>query len=255
MNKFPVLIGAALLLYGCNSLITTPPENIDTERLAACTIVGSVFETLPFAEWPKKYHETVAKVIEAHMKSIEDTKTTELQCTASDYASLVKPIPELTELAKTLPPWKDPLKLSKLSETELGPVLLEYLRVYECSLSERRNFLSTIVAKEFATAPTTAPNTLQQRIDYNETTDEQRRIIDYETAIARTTLNKTLIIVGGQDRLRPLGLDIECLKRVSLDIRNIMGLLSQASACMPRIRDARGSLRDLPELPPPPPST
>lgn len=245
MNKRLWIIGAALLLSGCND-ITTSSTYIETDRLAACTAEGSPFETLPFSKWPKTYHDTVAKVIEAHLKSVQDTKTTALRCTAPDYASLVLPTPELENLAKTLAPWKDPKKLNALSETELGPVLLEYLRIYECSLSERRNFLSTVVARDFANSGATASTPIEQRIDYNETVDEQQRIIDHETAVSRTTLDRTLLIVGGEDRLRPLGLDIECLKRVSLDLRNVMGLLSQASACMPRIRDARGSLRDLP---------
>ena len=130
---------------------------------------------------------------------------------------------------------------------DVGPVLLEYLRTYECALNERKNFIGIIVPKENASNAGQNVSVSMDRILYNDTTDEQRSTIDHELAVSRATLNRTLTIIGGEDRLRPLSLDIECLKRVSLDIRNITGLISQASACLPRIRDARGSLRDLPD--------
>jgi hypothetical protein len=243
--SFTVL--GALLLCSCTNILTTSSTGIEGARLAACTGTGSMFETLPFSKWPDTYHKTVADVIDAHENTLRDTNIEELQCTAPDYPSIVKPTLYLKNLAKTLAPWKDTKKLNSLSEMDIGPVLLEYVRIYECALAERKNYLSILVPREFASSASAANTTkTMDRISYNEAVDTQSRTIDHELAISRLTLNRTMLIVGGEDRLRPLSLDIECLKRVSLDIRNIMGLISQASACMPRIRDARGSLRDLP---------
>lgn len=246
MNKFPAIFAATLLLGACSGLITSPMEKRTGDRLAACTAKGTPFESLAFEEWAETYHTTVADIVEAHMDSIRDTHTTELQCTAEDYVSMVKPTDELRELAESLPPWQSEKAREDLSETDIGPVLLEYLRTYECSLSERRNFLSVIIPREWRTSSSSKPSTLTWG-NTNQSTLEQQRHIDYEMLLSRPTLDRTLLLVGGHDRLRPLSLDIECLKRVSLDIRNIMGLVSQASACMPRIRDARGSVRDLPD--------
>ena len=131
------------------------------------------------------------------------------------------------ELAALLPPWKESSRLAHLSEMDIGPVLLEYLRTYECSLSERDNLLFIIVPREHGTDS-------MERGLYQDTVAEQSELITHERSIARATLDRTLLILGGLDRLTPLGADIECLKRTSLDIRNSLGLVSQAAACLPR---------------------
>lgn len=257
MNKLLRFLSAVVLpcfLVACSGVLTSGPEGIDIDRLAPCTGIGSPFENLDFKEWPKTYHKTVADVVEAHLKSLKNTKTEQLQCTAPDYPSVVKPTPDLKNLAEKLPPWKERTKLDRLSEMDIGPVLLEYVRVYECALNERRDELQLRIPAEFASSASAASeaDTRMMRVQLNLDMDEQMQTIDHETILARSTLDRTLMIVGGQDRLRPLSLDIECLKRVSLDIRNILGLVSQSVACMPRIQDARSGLRDLPELPPTP---
>ncbi len=249
MNKFPALLTAALLLGSCAGSLGQAVD-ADTGRLDACTAEGSPFETLPFSEWIKTYHETVDDVVESHVESLRDINTTQLQCTADDYASLVKPTDALFSLAASLPAWESEVRKKALSETEIGPVLLEYVRVYECALNERRNYLSIIIPKEWRNDPATSSDPLSW-LDADRSATEQQRMIDHELLLARPALDRTLLMLGGYDRLRPLSLDIECLKRTSLDIRNILGLVSQATACLPRIRDARGSLRDLPDLPTP----
>ncbi len=247
MNKnlfLSALLPALLVLGGCTHILTTSPVGQDETRLAACTGKDTMFAEIPFNEWPQKYHSTVASVVDAHEDNLKDIDTLKLECTADDYASTLKPTGALKELARTLPPWKESRALDKLSEMDLGPVLLEYLRLYECALLERRDSLSIEVLKDFAGSSSSKDTTAMPREDFNKTGNDQRRTIDQEIRIARPTLDRTLLLVGGEDRLRPLSMDIECLKRTSLDIRNIMGLVSQATACLPRVRDARGSLQD-----------
>jgi len=125
----------------------------------------------------------------------------------------------------------------------MGTVLLEYLRTYECALSERQSFLNVILQNSSAQQNASIGNS---RDTYNEANASERQTIARELSLARATLDRTLLVIGGMDRLRPLTVDIECLKRTSLDIRNITGLISQTSMCLPRVRDARGSLQDLP---------
>lgn len=207
-----------------------------------------MFATDPFDSWPQMYHSTVASVVDAHIKSLQDTTTLPLECSATDYSSVIKPTAALRNLAQTLPPWKDAEKLQKLSEMDIGPVLLEYVRIYECALSERRNTLDIQILKDFAnnSSSSSANGLSMERDDMNTKDTEERLKIAKEIAVARPALDRTLMIIGGEDRLHPLSIDIECLKRTSLDIRNILGLVSQASACLPRIRDARGSMQDIP---------
>jgi hypothetical protein len=40
--------------------------------------------------------------------------------------------------------------------------------------------------------------------------------------------------------------DFECVRRASLDLRNVLGLLSEALSCAGRALDAKSSLRDPP---------
>lgn len=230
------------LLSSCSAL-NNGGAGGDTTALPPCTADDSIFgarsssSSLPFDKWADTYHSTVSEVIDAHMQSLNNTGTMQLQCTAPDYASMLKPTQKLKDLAAQLGPWKDPKKLQALSESEIGPVLLEYLRVYECAMSERNAFKTVIVPDEQGGG---------DRVLIDAEKNREASIIQHESLLARPALEKTLQIVGAADRLRPLSLDIECLKRTSLDIRNILGLVSQVSACLPRVRDARGSLRDLP---------
>jgi len=241
MNKFPRITGtflvvtAGLLLAACEDFTT--PRARQFTALAPCTASGTTFETMKFDEWKDEYHKRVSEVVEAHIQSIAQTSQNPLQCTAEDYASVLRPSDKLSALASELPAWKD--RTDGLSEADAGSVLLEYLRVYECSLNERRYLLSV------SPLLPTERDTPMDIGDLNTEVRKEVAIIEKEVAIARPILERTLTIVGGYDRLRPLMIDIECLKRASLDLRNVLGLAAEASACMPRIWDTHGSLRDL----------
>jgi len=232
------------LLAGCSSVPGF--QWAGGERLAPCTMVGGPFEKIELKKWPETYHGTVSKVIEAHLKQLGDASSAEISCTASDYPSMMKASGELRSLASSLPPWKG----RSVSELEIGPVLLEYLRVYECSLQDKRYYLALSPLQQSSSTSSRAPGpTLGE---YNEQISEEEALINRESVSARPILERTLTIVGGLDRLRPMALDIECLTRSSLDLRNTLGLTAEAAACMPRIWDTRGSLRDLPDPDPVP---
>lgn len=228
------------LLSGC---VSAPDwQWAGGEQLTSCTGKGGPFEKTDMEKWPDTYHGTVSKVIEAHMKKFENLSTTDIICTAEDYPSMFKASTELQGLASTLEPWKN----RTVSELELAPVLLEYLRVYECSLEEKRYFLTT-AQKSSSSSSSKGP-----QIGIGKFVDEKTEdgiFINRELATSRPILERTLSIVGGLDRLKPLAMDIECLKRASIDLRNGMGLIAEAAACMPRAIDARGSLRDLAKPP------
>jgi hypothetical protein len=149
---------------------------------------------------------------------------------------------ELKKMAKMLPVWKEDDKaLEDLSEADMAPVMLEFLRVYECSLREREMYLSIYILRDEDGSGSLLFG------DYVDRKEEQDQQIHRELIIARATLERILGLMGGYDRLRPLALDIECIKRASLDLRNVLGLAADASSCMPKSWDTHGSLRDLPE--------
>lgn len=195
-----------------------------------------MFEEIEFDDWAGEYHADVSGVVDAHIKQMADISESALQCTAEDYASVIPPSGALRSMAEKLPAWKEDDRLNRLSESDAGGVLMEFLRVYECSMNERSYYLSNKLLDEEGS---------MNLFDLQKKETEQRAIITRELDIARPAMARTLAIVGGFDRLAPLSVDIECLKRSSLDLRNVLGLAAEASACLPKAWDPHGSLRDL----------
>ncbi len=233
------LLCVVVSLFLLSSCANDPgQQGQQSEHLPPCSSEGSIFATLPYKEWKERYHNDVAAAIDTHLKSINNTGGMPLRCTEESYEALVPPSEELKKIANAdvLPAYKEADRQSSLSESDLSSVLLEYLRVYECSLAERASFLTLSVWNE---------NPRFKRGELNEEVAKERNEIEDEQLLAREALNRALTIIGGYDRLRPFALDIECLKRTSLDLRNVLGLTADVASCMPRIWDTKGSLRSL----------
>ncbi len=226
---FPASALLCLVLVACAE--DSLPTGRQSMRLTPCTAVGSPFASLDLMEWPAYYHDTVADVVDAHLRQMGDITHASLQCTASETVQVEDATDELRAVARSLPAWK--ARADSLSQSELTPVLLEFLRIYECSLNEWRD---ERWAKSLSGADMGARSVRMLA---------ENQLIEYELTIAHPILERTLLIVAGFDRLRPLAYGTECLKRTSLDLRNVLGLAAEATACLPRTWDARGSLRDL----------
>lgn len=226
------MLTASALLCACED---SSNRGLAALKLPPCSAENSIFAEKPYKEWKDIYHTQVDKVIEAHMKAMNESAKKPLQCTKADQNALVPATDELKETAKMIPAWKD--RIQDLKETDMQAVLLEFLRIYECSLDENILFLPVNLTARDG----------EQRGAFTDDMTEIRTASAEEKSLSRETLNRTLSIVSGFDRLQPLTLDIECLKRSSLDLRNILGIASDVSSCLPRIWDAKGSLRDLKE--------
>jgi len=239
--------------------------------LAACTrFEGELFEDIDFQplrdtpklntanvldEWSESYHGTVGKVIEEDLGELvsEDSPlrspSRSPRCTASNYAGFLAPRSELKSLAKKLPSWKDSTNLSRLNQLDMGTVLLEYLRMYECALVERLNLLPAYILRQEAYRQWVLfglpiPKVIIE-IPILGSMDEDERIrIRKELVTARASLLKTLTFVSGYNRLQPIDMELTCVQRASLDIRNGMALAADAASCLPRIWNAKEVLRD-----------
>jgi hypothetical protein len=214
-------------------------QGVQSARLKPCSAEGSIFAKTTFTDWKKTYHGSVSKAVGAHMKQASAFASLPIKCTEDDYANLLPASAELKTIARMVPQWSAGGAADKLTETDMGTVLLEFLRVYECSMNERKASLPIYIQR--------AGGAALEHGELNKKQSEEVRTMDEELTIARASLERTLALVGGYDRLRPLALDIECIKRASLDMRNVLGLAADASACLPRIWDARQSLQDLAE--------
>lgn len=157
-----------------------------------------------------------------------------MECAAEESQQFFPPTAELEELAASLPPWSTGEALERLSEDDIGSVLLEFLRVLECASLEYSRAIE--INTEGDDIGAVALQSLQ---------DIER--IRSELPVAREALRTTLLYTETSNRLHALSQEITCLQRASLDIRNAFGLIASAVSCMPRAWDAHGTLRSLKE--------
>lgn len=218
--------------------------------LAPCSRFDDAYEDLgyldkPIQEWQETYHDTVAEIV------AESMKQPEIECTATDYDSLLRAGTKLKTLAGKLPPWQNSEK--PVTRFDLSRVLLEHLRVYECALSEYYEFrYYDTAAEEFRKEEAETGSERINFFDYFisdlvKGTNERSTLIIREKTVARRALHRTLTILGTMDRLLPLQAELECMQRMSLDIRNIAGLAAETSSCIPRTWNAKDTLRDYQE--------
>ncbi len=216
--------------------------------LAPCSRFEDRYQHLGFTEtqideWPDIYHNRVDRIVEEYLKPVE------LSCAAENYVAFMKPGGELTDLAASLPTWNDPKV--PLSRFDTSRVLLEYLRIYECALTEFDHFRSYGTAKE-EFREEFGPGDVTAFFDFffsdlMVNTKERGDIINRERIVARKSLQRVLTLMGAFDRLRPLDGELECMQRFSIDVRNISALSAETSACLPRVWNAKDVLRDYPE--------
>jgi len=194
-----------------------------------------------FAKWPEYYHDTAAAIIEEHLQSFSRAP----QCAAATGNEVLPAGPKLQKLAKNLPSWKN---APSVSQWEMGSVLLEFLRGYECALEERLYFLHPDALNELKSI--LEENGESTDVDLSQLAtevSEEDMTIATELATARPTLNRSLAVLAGLSRLLPLHTELQCVERASIDIRNALALGAEAGSCLPRIWNAKDPLRDLPQ--------
>jgi len=203
------------------------------------------FNTEDFEDWPDSYHDMVDDVIDEYINPEPDEA---IECIDGELMPLGADS-KLLEMAEMLPPWQDSDDLDKLDRNDIGIVLLEFLRVYECALVEHSFFLPIDIAQEHFDELALAPDpSVIADLLFGDLVSEiafHSDIISKEIATARPTLERALAIVSSLTRLGPLSAELECLQRASLDLRNGMGLAADASVCLPKGWDAKDPLRDL----------
>lgn len=217
-------------------------------RLPPCTAEGTPFEEMNFKDWESYYHRVVDDVVDAHVETLRSTSTAQLQCTAATTAGVLPPTDELRDLATVLLPWDTDEKIAALSELDMASVLVEFLREYECANLERSRRLSLSVnEREKGTLSGATTETSWDLGAFMQEMEKQRARITQELRIARPSLERTLDALGGLDQFRSIAVEEECLKRASLDLRNVAGLLADAAACVSKV-PGKSSLRDPADL-------
>ena len=213
-----------------------PPD--EHPILAPCSRHDDRYGELEFIfefveDWPDTYHEQVDKVIEEYLEPQEYV------CDAESFEELLPPGEELRALADKMPTWQDPDM--PLSSYDIGWVLLEYLRMYECALMEFADAESFDTTLEEFRKPDVTDLFYP---DIEPPSFVNAAVINEERTIARKTLHRVLTLIGNFGRLRPLEAELECAQRLSLDVRNIAALSAETSSCLPRAWNAKDALRD-----------
>ncbi len=196
-------------------------------------------------EWRDFYHAAVDAIIRAHMNQPSAI------CRAEPFVPASEPLKAIAALVE---PWKSGVPFT---EEEAPSILLEFLRTYRCALQFRAGDLYYQNALDAYEAEPGDPSFEYPTKDEDEFNDDnsifvipvlaramrEHLVIGEELTLAEQAMRRTLIYIAAADHMRPLASNVTCLEDISLEIRNLMSLAAETSACMVRIRNARGSLR------------
>ncbi len=208
---------------------------------------------IPYKEWSRIYHRDIDNILESFIGKEVAGNFAQREppggqglCSGTQAASTTPAPPLLRDIAKKLEPWMK--NETVFGQSDTTPVLIEYLRVYECSLAERTTRLPAEIWREESERRALLPGGLAANpFFFTKLFEEwykQSREIQLELKIARPTLDRVLGLMGTVQMSRILAQDTNCMQRASLDIRNALGLSADTAACMPRIWNAKDPMRD-----------
>lgn len=248
--RLPALACGVLLLAACGEQIG--PEEYSARPRSPCSAEGTPFADTPFADydptdgsatyqWHAIFERELRAVVDAHTQSLlggEEEGAPRIDCTAATYREMFPASPALRALAAKLPEFRD--RAGRLSEMDIGVVLQEWLRVYQCALDEETLYAQPHIARDL------------QKIGMDDLTYGQVALqatthaayAENEMRWAASLMERVTTLIGGFGRLRPLYAELTCLERATADIHNNLSLLAEAGVCMPRSVNARSTLRD-----------
>ena len=258
-----LLVCAALTSVGLSALerarlpgqiIGDETENTahNSASMSPCVRDDTLFPASAFSRWAQDYHGTVGAIVEEHMSIM--TRVDAIDCTSDDAKRLIVPGQELRSLTERLPEWKDPLSQKQLHQGQMGLVLNSYLNAYECSNMHQKLLVSKRTAQDFGSADSESDGLAGSLLgavlsifDLFISTQANIATIDRELAIARPSLERTLNVLGGTERVSPLHTELTCLARTTAGLHTIASVTADVASCVPaRAREARDVLRDLP---------
>lgn len=229
------------LTFGRNMLGASADMEWKRPALPACEANEELFPrkvAIPEGQtlidiWAKIYHDNVRRIIDDHLRQLKIGGN----CDASTRTA---PTDALAKLGEDLA-WDN------ISEEDLPAVLLRYLETYECAIQSesfvvepQAEYILSLRQKEKGETQAISIVNFQNEVEH------ERRRIRQEMQTARRTMHHMLVYLSGYGRFQPLNSALQCFVGASVDIRNNLDLAAEASACMPRIWDAKTSLRTLP---------
>ncbi len=185
--------------------------------------------------WKEEYHGTVRTIVEEHVQSVEGGGT----CDGTRDSPASAALKRLSER----------LGMENIHQKDVGRVLQKYLREYECALQSqffiRQQQAEVNIGKQQLAKGDTGGTPIEK---IAEVSDGEGVLIEQELALSRGAHHRILVYFVGYGRLEPISHALQCLVGATLDIWNNLNLMREASACLPRIWDARTSVRTLTPL-------
>jgi hypothetical protein len=244
-------------LLGGNTKVTAPNgKEVRVDDLRACTSEGTMFQDMQSAtDVISLFKQNVSTVVHERQQYLE--KSSAWECDKDP------PAPKLTALAARLPGLSIPrtngtdsmyLAPRPIGFNSFASVLGEYMREYECKLSELQQQSLALVSSgddidEPCTETTSSAGTSSScppvsGYDVFERTGAYQQRLQEERTIARTALERTFETLRSFETNYAVAVDLVCIQRLSLDLKNEMSLLADSVSCMPKIWDAVTSLHD-----------
>lgn len=206
------------------SLISGP-----LDRFRTCT--GSpLFQDINFHDLKERYHYTMEQLVEERMRLYEGT--TLLQCDAETMDDVIPQGILAREIARALPDVPD---WPTFSYRHFELLLHEFWRTYDCHLFTLRQDPGAYYEAEADT---------EEHFTFSE--DEVTRLqrIDRERERARIAFDRLISTIRSAEEHLPLHASLRCLQRGAADVRNAVGLLSDAAQCVSaRLGQPETSLR------------
>lgn len=220
------------------------------QQLTPCTAEGTTFADLELKDWAPTYHRRVGEVVDEFFAQADEDMV--IDCKTLDEGDGSPPAPAgsaLLALARDLPPWADGER--PVTRLSTGDVLRSYLDSYLCSLTEASLTIRLTATGQTGSGASTSSvssgeNVEVDRGDLNDWIETDSSTIDRELATAEPALERVLTLMSADHRTAGLKTELQCLLRASTDLRNALALFSEAAACVGRLWDAQGIVRDFP---------
>jgi hypothetical protein len=214
----------------------------------ACTSSGTIFDVridekmdIP-SEVVQKYHRMMSAAFAEHERALATPSA--WTCSANTFERMAPRSQTLSAMASTMPQWKK--RLQDVTFVKFPDVVADFQRLYECKLSEfDASWSTTVVAQGYDRYDSSA----QKGKPITQFT-ETPRIVEFqnslheEVELTRLALQRSLLTLRSLELGAPINVELNCLEREMLDMRNELSLLADASACFPRIWDAATSLHE-----------
>jgi hypothetical protein len=224
---------------------------VQEDSYRTCSDVGTLFEGMQSASGVTAlFNKTVSVVVAERQLYLS---------TPSMWSCIAEPpMAKLSLLASNLPGWYFPVDTATPSGTVTGyrsrvgsfssfsSVLAEFLREYECKLSimEDRTSEAILSGNDIDQPCTSSPCPSLSFPDFFIRPGKYKDRITADKDRARVALERTLHTMRSFEANYAAARNIWCFELASLDLRNELGLLADATSCMPKIWDAITSLHD-----------